>query len=143
MRKFKKQELTQAQQLYFMKSKFPQLTAKVERQRSIIWQGPWGASDVGGQYLIRVSYKQGLRPRIAIIEPTLRLASGLKELPHTYEGQSDICIHRPEEWHKGLVIADTIMPWISQWLYFYEIWSVTGKWFGKGTHPNLPQHAAK
>ncbi len=40
-------------------------------------------------------------------------------------------------------IALTIMPWISQWLYFYEAWVSTGKWFGKGTHPSLPEHSGQ
>lgn len=143
MRKFKRRELTQSQQLLWMQSRYPELRARVQRQRSIVWEGPWTPDDLGGRYLIRVSYKQGFRPRIAIVEPPLRLAPGHDKLPHTYGGQTDICVHRPEEWHKGLLIADTIMPWISQWLYFYEIWAVTGKWIGKGTHPNLPQHSAK
>ena len=141
-RRFKREELTQSQQLFFMNSRFPQLIAKVHRQRSIIWEGPWRPSELGDEYTVSISYEQGFRPRIAIIEPALALAPGKKELPHTYGGQNNICVHRPEEWHKGLAIADTIMPWLSQWLYFYEIWVVTGKWFGKGTHPNLPQHTS-
>jgi hypothetical protein len=142
-RVFKRAELTQAQQLLFMRWKFPQLIASVRRQRSIVWEGPWRPSELGDVYTVRISYTQGLRPRIAVVQPTLALAAGKKELPHIYSGQEDICIHRPEEWHKGMVIADTIMPWLSQWLYFFEIWAITGKWFGKGTHPNLPQHGSR
>jgi hypothetical protein len=47
----------------------------------------------------------------------------------------DICVHRPEEWAPSSFIADTIMPWISQWLRFYEVWQQTGSWEGEGSHP--------
>lgn len=32
-------------------------------------------------------------------------------------------------------IANTILPWTSLWLYYYEIWLGTGKWEGGGDHP--------
>ena len=32
-------------------------------------------------------------------------------------------------------IADTILPWTSLWLYFYELWHATGQWLGGGEHP--------
>ena len=33
-------------------------------------------------------------------------------------------------------IADTIIPWTSEWLFFYELWLATGgEWLGEGEHP--------
>jgi hypothetical protein len=52
----------------------------------------------------------------------------------------DICVHLPEEWTPSSLIADTIMPWISQWLRFYEVWQQTGSWEGEGTHPEAESH---
>lgn len=139
--KSKKSELTQPQQLYDMKLKFPQMAASVERQRSITWTGRWRPTELSDEYTLRVFYRQGFRPKISILSPKLALANGQKKLPHVYEGgQDDICVHRPEEWNKGMFIALTIMPWISQWLYFYEVWVLTGKWLGRGTHPSLREH---
>jgi hypothetical protein len=34
-------------------------------------------------------------------------------------------------------LAMTVIPWISEWLYFYELWLVTGEWLGGGTHAEL------
>ena len=31
-------------------------------------------------------------------------------------------------------IADTIIPWTSEWLLHYEIWVATGIWHGGGIH---------
>jgi len=36
---------------------------------------------------------------------------------------------------KITIISNNIMPWISEWLYYYEIWPVTGEWYGGGIHP--------
>jgi hypothetical protein len=136
--------LTLAQQLYAMQSKFPQLVANYRRQRWVVWTGPWRSSELSDFYTLRVAYEQGLRPKISIVAPVLALAPGHTKLPHVYAaGQHDICVHRPEQWNRTMLIAETIMPWISQWLYFYETWVVTGKWLGKGTHPCALEHGER
>jgi hypothetical protein len=32
-------------------------------------------------------------------------------------------------------IADTIIPWTSEWLFFYELWLASGEWHGGGHDP--------
>jgi hypothetical protein len=32
-------------------------------------------------------------------------------------------------------VGDTIVPWLMEWLVFYEAWGVTGEWRGGGTMP--------
>jgi hypothetical protein len=39
------------------------------------------------------------------------------------------------EWHESIPIADTLVPWASEWLFFYELWLATGEWLGEGEHP--------
>lgn len=31
-----------------------------------------------------------------------------------------------------MLIANTIVPWTSEWLFYYEIWLATGQWHGGG-----------
>jgi hypothetical protein len=52
--------------------------------------------------------------------------------------QERLCLYRPHrrEWTPAMMIANTIIPWISEWLYFYELWLVTGEWLGGGEHPS-------
>jgi hypothetical protein len=131
--------LSLAQQVFRM-GRYPQLRAKMRRNIAT-WTGEWCPSIISEIYQIKITYEFLCRPRIAILQPSLERAEGQTKLPHVYNGQDDICVHRPEEWNSRLFIADTIMPWISQWLYFYEVWAQTGAWMGKGTHPNAPQHS--
>ncbi|MBZ5524316.1 MAG: hypothetical protein LAP21_18930 [Acidobacteriia bacterium] len=123
-----------------MRSKFAGLTVAFKRGR-IVWTGDWWPHPLSDTYLIQVSYALGRRPRIAILRPQLQLAEGKTHLPHVYlDGQMDICVHRPEEWTPSSFIADTIMPWVSQWLRFYEVWQQTGSWEGEGAHPEAESH---
>jgi hypothetical protein len=118
-----------------MSARHPQLKVRLKRQTAT-WEGDWCPSDLSDTYWIRVAYDFRRRPVIAIVRPPLKLAKGEHRLPHTYAGgQFDICVHLPEEWNPGLLVADTIMPWVSQWLRFYEYWEQTGSWEGKGIHP--------
>jgi hypothetical protein len=47
-----------------------------------------------------------------------------------------LCIYykRAKEWDETKFIADTIIPWTSEWLLHYEIWVATGTWQGGGIH---------
>jgi len=38
-------------------------------------------------------------------------------------------------------VATTIVPWTSLWLRHYEVWHVTGEWWGGGEHPEIGQSA--
>lgn len=47
------------------------------------------------------------------------------------------CLYYPKakEWSESMLIADTIVPWLAEWLFHYEIWVLTGQWEGGGIHP--------
>ncbi|RUR41861.1 hypothetical protein ELS18_02265 [Clostridium perfringens] len=84
-------------------------------------------------YDVNIKYKLGKKPIISIIN-----IDSLKDikLPHTYKN-NELCLYYPKnrEWTKYDYISDTIIPWISEWLYFYEVWTITNEWYGGGIHP--------
>ena len=48
----------------------------------------------------------------------------------------DLCLYLPGQWKESMLLADTILPWTSQWLLYYELWLITGHWMGTGhDHP--------
>jgi hypothetical protein len=71
---------------------------------------------------------------VKIIDPCLERLEG-ERLPHVYEND-ELCLYYPGEWSGKSHIADTIIPWISEWLLHYEIWLATGEWQGGGEHPS-------
>jgi hypothetical protein len=83
------------------------------------------------QYTARLTYRHRRAPRVAIIDPPLALHPGATSLPHVY-ADGDLCLYLPGQWKESMLLADTILPWISQWLLYYEVWLITGHWMGSG-----------
>jgi hypothetical protein len=92
------------------------------------------------RYTARIVYRHRHRPRVTIIDPPLELAPGAEALPHVYE-DGELCLYLPGEWQESRLLADTILPWTSEWLLHYEWWLVTGHWSGSGHDYPVP-HAA-
>ena len=64
------------------------------------------------------------------------------DFPHNYDIDIEnkmvrICLYRYSEFTSSKLLANTIVPWTIEWLYFYELWLTTGEWLGGGEHPNL------
>lgn len=58
-----------------------------------------------------------------------------KEPPHLYPDGS-LCLFYPPglEWRPTMYVAEMIIPWAAEWLFFYELWLVGGHWYGGGRH---------
>ncbi|RKT69531.1 hypothetical protein DFJ66_2764 [Saccharothrix variisporea] len=89
---------------------------------------PTAASRV---YSIRLRYRLGKRPAVSVLQPELVLHPGARRLPHVYD-DGTLCLHYPWEWKPHMILAHTTLPWTSEWLYYYEIWRMTGAWTGGG-----------
>jgi len=48
-----------------------------------------------------------------------------------------LCLYDPatDEWSPDQFISDTTIPWTIEWLYWFEVWQLTGEWRGGGRHP--------
>jgi hypothetical protein len=120
-----------------LKNVFP--TSKVVYFTSsyFVWKGSIKPSPLSNSYDIRLEYKKGMHPNIYVINTTLTLYPGETELPHIYNTKNQwLCLYyrKDREWKSSMYIADTIIPWASEWLFYYEIWLSTGKWRGEGIH---------
>lgn len=100
------------------------------------WQGKLKPTALSSEYSIAVKLEYG-KVETFVIEPQkLALFEGETSLPHVYStSKQKLCLFFPDgkEWSKGKLLVDTIIPWTCEWLYFYEIWVLTGAWLGGGT----------
>jgi hypothetical protein len=39
------------------------------------------------------------------------------------------------EWNSSRFISETIVPWTSLWLFYFEEWLLSDEWKGGGVHP--------
>lgn len=115
---------------YFPESK----TAIVGKK--LIWKGYLQPTPFSKKYEIKINYEAG-KISIYVLNPKLDICEGQKKLPHIYNAKKQqLCLFF-KEWNGGMFIIDTIIPWTSEWLYFYEIWLVNGGiWLGGGTTHN-------
>ena len=76
-------------------------------------------------------------PEVTVTDPLLHRRSSQPEqpIPHVYMNRHTphlplLCLYdlTSDEWHPGLSIADTIVPWSAEWLWRYEFWLRTGVW---------------
>lgn len=84
-------------------------------------------------YTVRLKYKQNCPPVITVLNNKLKPREPNGKIKHTYSDGS-LCLYYPKakEWTSRDFISEKIVPWISVWLYYYEIWFSTGKWLGGG-----------
>jgi hypothetical protein len=126
--------LTVLQQGIQLKKIFPDSRVSYNRN-SLTWLGNLQPSPLSNIYTVRIIYRLKKSPEVEIIEPQLEN----KNLPHVFEGNR-LCLFRNKkhyEWDPTMPLTDTIVPWTSLWLLYYEIWLVTEKWCGsKQEHPN-------
>lgn len=120
-----------------LKSYFPDGRFTLETPSRIIWECDIRPTANSCIYRIKIDYKQGKAPLVYVVKPKpLQLAEGCKMLPHVYSHEEQrLCLYYPREWNKSELLVKSIIPWASEWLQFYELWLITGKWLGDGAHP--------
>lgn len=84
-------------------------------------------------YDVAVHYRTGTWPKAFVPGGQLEPLEAGGKIPHTYGGTQP-CLFYPnrQAWRSDMKLSDTIIPWLSVWLAFYEIWRATGEWYGGG-----------
>ena len=119
-----------------MEACHPQFSVKHWRGKDVEWEGSLTPSTSSETYRVRITYQLGTYPQVFVLSPPLCNGTDKASPPHMY-GDKSLCLFFPKagEWDSSMPIAETIIPWASSWLYFYEVWLSTGVWSGGGRHP--------
>lgn len=122
-----------------MRAMFPQFKT-AQKKGSMIVEGKLRPTARSREYSFKLSYVLGHNPDIAITDPPLERNFKGEQVPHVYE-RLRLCLFRPKynEFTSSMYLSDTVIGWISLWLYFYELWHVCGEWLGGGEHPTKNQ----
>lgn len=123
--------LSLAEQAFALRSAFPEGCGRIAKGKRLIFDLPLQPTAASRSYAVRIEYVQGHQPRVRVLDPPLRPRPGSSEIPHTYSPDT-VCLHLPEEWNSGMRLADTIVPWASEWFFHYELWLASGQWLGGG-----------
>jgi len=79
-------------------------------------------------YRVEIRYSGRDRPDVRVLEPRIRFNPAL----HMYQDDT-LCLYdwRENPWQTKWHLHETIIPWAAEWLVYYELWLLTGKWQGK------------
>lgn len=125
--------LSLVQQSRALARHYPESSSRVSRSE-LLWRGPLCPTTMSRDYSVELRYKLGKNPKVRVLAPELDTLPG-KRLPHIYR-DGTLCLFYPRarEWHGGLLLAETIIPWAAEWLFHYEVWLACGAWEGGGIH---------
>ena len=85
-------------------------------------------------YEVQIEYRPKSSPTVRILSPKIEMSSNI----HVYRDGS-LCLYYPpdEKWKETDLISKKIIPWVAEWLLYYEMFLLTGKWEGPEA-PHLP-----
>lgn len=123
------------EQLAVMSLVHPAFRCSVNRG-TLVCRGAITPTPLCCTYQVRITYRAPGAPRAFVVGPPLRRRKPDECIPHTYKGDHP-CLYFPatNEWRPDRRLADTIIPWLSEWLFYYEVWRAIGEWLGGGVHP--------
>lgn len=97
-------------------------------------------TDRSTRYYIEVRYRDGGSPQVRVLEPRIEYSAKI----HMYKSGT-FCLYdsRNQPWQSTYHLCDTILPWVAEWLVYYEIFLMTGKWIGNEAPHNGPKEEQK
>lgn len=100
----------------------------------LVCNGSLKVAECDEPYKIKIEYVAGHEPKSTILWPVIEPSREI----HMYKDHS-ICLHYPPDmkWNEKVKIYLYTVPWISEWIIYYELYKVNGgKWEGKES----PEH---
>lgn len=135
-----KKLITAAQQYFALKhGNISKQGSGMIKRDTLMWQQCVFPTPLSRPYQIRIVYHVTDAPKVYVDQPELKELAGNRKLPHVYsEDPVQLCLYLPKsgQWTKQQLIVDTILPWTVLWLYYFEMWLISGEWHGGGEHPN-------
>ncbi len=128
-------------QLNRMSARWPEFDVEVAGGgQYLVWTGPLRGFQMNYQVSVQWRWqKTGSIPYVFILDPKIAPRSGatFEDIPHLLFNSdapenSALCLFDPDgrEWDNTILIADTTVPWASEWLHHYECWHLDGVWRG-------------
>ena len=84
-------------------------------------------------YRVEIRYAPWDSPEVRVIDPKIEFTKDA----HMYRNDT-LCLYdwREQEWQNNWHLHETIVPWVAEWLLYYELWLLTGNWLGKSAVRN-------
>lgn len=120
----------------------PGAERRFDSGKAVIYRLPLSPSEASRIYACELIVWPGTRPpEMYVLHPDLTQLADGRKVPHTYPSKREgtrLCLYLPKgrEWTPEMKLSETFIPWTLRWLWYFEIWSWSGKWEGGGVHPD-------
>ena len=115
---------------------YPFLRCEIDKNTVLICRGAFQPDGCSDKYEVRIEYVVGHEPKTTICKPFIEPTKHI----HMYKDRS-ICLSYPPDmkWSEKTKVFPYTIPWITEWIIFYELYKVTGMWFGKQSPIHLSE----
>jgi hypothetical protein len=110
-----------------LREKFSFLNSRISGL-AITCRGRIQPTEHSRSYRVEIRYAPWDSPEVRVIEPEIKFTNDV----HMYRNDM-LCLYdwREQPWQNSWHLHATIVPWVAEWLLYYELWLLTGKWLGK------------
>jgi len=97
------------------------------RNQSLTCKGVLQPLDYIQPYEVEIKVFCGRSPRVYIMNPTVPYDKNI----HMYK-QGHLCLYYPRDmyWASNTSITEYTIPWINEWIIYYELYKISGVWGG-------------
>lgn len=108
-----------------LEKKFSFLKCRIEND-TLICRGKFKPN--ANTYAIRIEFRAGCFPQVYVLNPSIKPNADI----HIYS-EGSLCLFYPGDlkWKDTTSIAEYTIPWIYEWILFYELYLLTGVWEGE------------
>ena len=137
---YKNSPLTLIQQKVALCLAYKGANCSIDKKKGqLFWSGKITPTALSKEYTVVLVYHPGNSPKVWVIGEELEKLDD-PNFPHKFyvdvkSKMVRICLYRYSEFNSSKLLANTIIPWTVEWLYYYELWLATGEWLGGGEHP--------
>jgi len=87
-------------------------------------------------YQIEIMQNPGNSPKVFIKSPKIEYSTKI----HMYK-KGNLCLYYPPDfnWKSNISIATYTIPWVNEWILFYEIYKISGVWEGPSAPHSLTE----
>ena len=110
-----------------IEAKYTWCKCEILCQHTLVCGGWIQPDEHSPSYKIKLRYRHGRLASVFVIDPVVVMTAKT----HVYKGES-LCLYYPKDqpWSDNDLIAETIIPWAAEWLLYYELYLISGKWEG-------------
>lgn len=145
-----------AEQYLVLKRYCPGTVVIIDNDKTVQWEGTLQPTPFSREYRVVIKYTLSHSPVCIVKGLDLSALAEGRKIPHTYLNKTGIkgtqlCLFLPvikqknklSEWQPTMFLADTILPWASIWLLYFEFWLHNGVWDGCGVEHEVIEESGR